>query len=569
MIQKNVFGKMVFLNYRGPELWTQYWDRIDHLTINKILISKDDPNLQFELANADALLLKPVGDKINKEFIDMAPKLKYIGMLGTGTQGVDLAYCNSKKIVVTNIRDYATEGVVEITFGWIFDQIREIEREKNEARRGDYSGSTFSGVEIKGKNFGVIGLGNIGRRTAEIAKAFGANVRYWSRNRKESEEQILGIEYMELNTLIQTSDFITINVAYSPEIKDFFDSDRINLIKKGAILINPSPMELINFDALVKRLNKNDMTFIFDHSDEMEEQQLNVLKGFSNCIIHLPIGFTTEEAKATKQESFAKNIENFLKGSPINVVKIDFRIVRTPLTGPGYEPMIVPNNKQWERVNLRTIQKNDFKRILSFDNRVYPTKHPVTPSIMESWYTNNPEFGMVYELGGRTVGVCAFVPLKSSSWEKIINGKLSESSLNEKDIFDSKKDNELALHNYHVEKLLLTGDHYIRILNDLNTLIKSLRKINPKLKIKGLSALGATSLGLGLFQNRFNFQEKKFISKEHILLKDNKLAVFNEKDGGQNGLSKKLKEGYSYYQRCKMLVLEPNNLSLIWSYIKT
>lgn len=520
---------MIFLNYRGPELWTQYWHRIDRLTTNKILISKDSSNLQTELKNADVLLLKPVGDKINKAFIDLAPKLKYIGMLGTGTGGIDLAYCNSKKIVVTNVRDYATEGVVEITFGWIFDQIREIEREKNEARRGDYSGSTFGGVEIKGKNFGVIGLGNIGRRTAEIAKAFGANVRYWSRNRRESEEKILGIEYMDVNNLIQTSDFITLNISFAPETRDFLDSERINLIKKGAILINPSPMELINFDALVKRLDKNDMTFIFDHSDEVEPKQLNILKKFSNCIIHLPIGFTTKEATATKQESFAKNIESFLRGSPKNVVKIDFRIVRTPLTGPGYEPMIVPEKKQWARVNLRPINKSDYKRILSFDNRVYPTADSVTPDAMKTWYQNNPEFGMVYELGGRTVGVCAFIPLKRSSWEKIISGKLSESDLGSKNIFDIQKDNEIALHNYHVEKLLLTEDYYIRILSDLNKLIGNLKKINPKLKIAGLSALGTTSLGLGLFQNRFNFQEKKFISTEHILLKDKKLSLLMKK----------------------------------------
>jgi len=559
---------MVFFNYRGPELWTQYWHRIDRLTTNKILISKDDPNLKSELKNADALLLKPVGDKINKAFIDMAPKLRFIGMLGTGTGGIDLAYCNSKKIVVTNVRDYATEGVVEITFGWIFDQIREIEREKNEARKGDYSGSTFGGVEIKGKNFGVIGLGNIGHRTAEIAKAFGANVRYWSRNRRESEEKILDIKYMDVNSLIQASDFITLNISSTPETRNFLDGERINLIKKGAILINPSPMELINFDALVKRLNKNDMTFIFDHSDEVEPKQLNVLKNFSNCIVHLPIGFTTEEATATKQESFAKNIESFLRGSPKNVVRVDFRIVRTPLTGPGYEPMIVPNKKQWSQVNLRPINKSDYKRILGFDNRVYPTANSVTPATMKAWYTNNPEFGMVYELGGRTVGVCAFIPLKRSSWEKVINGKLSESDLGSKDIFDIQKENEIALHNYHVEKLLLTENYYIRILSDLNKLIENLKKINPKLKIAGLSALGTTSLGLGLFQNRLNFQEKKYISTEHILLKGKKLSLFNEKDGGQKGLSKKLQDGYIYYQRCKMIVLEPSDFSFVWSYIK-
>jgi len=559
---------MVFLNYKGSELWSQYWQRIDRFTTNKVLISKDDSKLQSELKEADALFLKPVGDKINKEFIDMAPKLRFIGMLGTGTGGIDLAYCNSKKIVVTNVRDYATEGVVEITFGWIFDQIREIEREKNVARKGDYSGLTFSGVEIKGKNFGVIGLGNIGRRTAEIAKAFGANVRYWSRNRRGSEEKILGIQYMDVNSLIQTSDFITLNISLTPETKDFLDDKKINLIKKRSILINPSPMELINFDALVKRLNKNDMTFIFDHSDEVEPKQLNILKNFSNCIVHLPIGFTTEEATATKQESFAKNIESFLRGSPKNVVKVDFRIVRTPLTGPGYEPMITPNKKQWSQVNLRPINKNDYKRILGFDNRVYPTADPVTPAFMGTWYTNNPEFGMVYELGGRTVGVCTFIPLKRSSWEKVINGKLSESDLGSKDIFDIQKENEIALHNYHVEKLFLTEDYYVRILNDLNKLIENLKKINPKLRIAGLSAFGTTSLGLGLFQNRFNFQEKKFISTEHILLKGKKLSLFDEKDGGQKGLAKKLQNGYTYYQRCKMIVIEPSDFSLVWSYIK-
>jgi len=561
------FKKMVFLNYRGPELWTQYWHRIEPLTINKILISKDDPKLQSELKNTDALLLKPVGDKISKEFIDTIPNLKYIGMLGTGTGGIDLAYCNSKKIVVTNVRDYATEGVVEMTFGWIFDQIREIEREKNEARRGDYSGSTFGGVEIKGKNFGVIGLGNIGRRTAEIAKAFGANVRYWSRQRREMEEKNLDIEYMDINKLIQSSDFITLNVASNPETRDFLDGEKINLIKKGAVLINPSPMELISFDALVKRLNKNDMTFIFDHSDEVEAKQLEVLKRFSNCIIHLPIGFTTEEATATKQESFARNIENYLRGSPKNVVRLDFRIIKTPLTGPGYEPMVIPNKKQWLSVNLRLIGKSDYRRILGFDNRVYPTKNPVTPTNMGTWYSNNPEFGMVYEFGGKTVGVCAFVPLKSSSWEKVINGTLSESDLGYKDIFDIKKDNEIALHNYHMEKLFLTENYYIKILSDLNKLLENLKKLNPELKIVGFSALGTTSLGLGLFQNRFNFQEKKFVSTEHILLKGKKLVLFNEIDGGQKALSKKLQEGYTYYQRCKMIVLEPNDFSLIWSYV--
>ena len=568
MKPSKVFEKTVFLNFNGTELWPQYWDRINQLTKNKVLILKDDPNLVSELKDADALFLKPVGDKINKDFIDLAPKLKYIGMMGTGTGGIDVAYCKSKKIIVTNIRDYATEGVVEITFGWIFDKIREIEREKNIARQGDYSGSSFKGVEIKGKNYGVIGLGNIGHRTAEIAKAFGANVIYWSRTRREADEKVIGIEYMDVNELLKISDFITLNISSTPETKEFLNTERINLIKKGAILINPSPMELINFDSLVNRLKRNDITFIFDHSDEVEQKQLDVLKKLNNCIIHLPIGFTTEEATATKQENFVKNIEGFVKGSPVNVVTLDFRIRKTPLTGPGYEPMLIPDRKQWLKSNLLPINKGYFKRILSFDNRVYPTKSPVTSGMMSFWYKKNPDFGMVYDIGGKTIGVCAFIPLKKSSWEKVINGELSESDIRPDDIFDISKDNEIALHNYHVEKLLLTEDYYIRIFKDLNKLIENLRKINPKIKLIGVSAFATTSLGLGLFQNRLGFHEKKFVSTEHILLKDNKLALFDEKNGGQKQLDKKLLNGYVYYQRCKMIILEPNDLSVVWTFIK-
>ncbi len=111
----------------------------------RILISVNEPKLSSELRDADALFLKPVGDKINKEFIDKAPKLKYIGMMGTGVGAIDTVYCKTKNIVVTNIKDYATEGVAEITFGWIFDKIREMERVGKKVKEGDYSGSTFTG----------------------------------------------------------------------------------------------------------------------------------------------------------------------------------------------------------------------------------------------------------------------------------------------------------------------------------------------------------------------------------------------------------------------------------------
>lgn len=564
----NKFNKALFLNYTGSELSNQYWYRIDQIIRHKVFISANDPKLTVELKDADALFLKPVGDKINKEFIDKAPSLKYIGMMGTGVGGIDTIYCKSRKVTVTNVKDYATEGVAEITFGMIFDQIREIERAKKVARKGDYSGSTFGGSEIKGKKFGVIGLGHIGLRIAGIAKAFGAEVRYYSRNRKTAEEADLGIEYLNVDKLLETSDFITLNLALVPETKNFLNQNRIALIKKKAILVNTSPMELLDFDALVARLKKNDMTFIFDHSDEVEPIKLEKLKKIPNCIIHLPIGFTTAEATVTKQEVFLNNIESFLKGTPNNVVNLDFRVITSPLTGPGYERVTSSERGQWLQTNLRSYKNDDYKKILEQDRIVYPTAKPVNKKTINSWYVTNPEFGMIYEIDSKVVGTCMVVPLNRQSWEKLIKGDLLESDLDKEAIFDNSKDKEIALHIYHMEKLLLTEKFYSRILIDLNKIIENLRKSNHKLKIIGSSSLCTTGLALDLFQDRFNYEEKAYRSTEHIISKGNNLYIFDTKINSVKKLQEKLKRGFAYHHRCKMLELYPRDFSIIWSYLK-
>ena len=94
----------------------------------------------------------------------------------------------------------------------------------------------------------------------------------------------------------------------------------MSLIKKGALLVNPSPMELIGLKALVSRLKKKAISFILDHSDEMTKEQLRLLKPYKNCLIYPPIAYTTEEATALKKDIFVDNLENFLKGKPSNKV---------------------------------------------------------------------------------------------------------------------------------------------------------------------------------------------------------------------------------------------------------
>ncbi len=311
------YSKIICLDFTGDELEAALWEKIDHLCDTRIRTNNIQSISADDLQVADCLLVK-LGAHIDKKVIDQLPALKYIGMLGTGYGGIDTAYAASKGITVTNIADYATEGVAEFTFGILLEYLRDISRAKRQARDGDYS-DDFVGTEIRCKRFGVIGLGDIGTRTAQLAQAFGADVWYWSRHRKP-EIEAAGIRYCELDKLLATSDIVTINLALNAETEGMIHAARIKSLKKQAIVINTSPMELLEFDALVKRLRKNDLTFMLDHSDEMTVEQLVAMQPMNNCIVYPPIAYLSREASKLKKDIYIDNIESFLKHKAKNKV---------------------------------------------------------------------------------------------------------------------------------------------------------------------------------------------------------------------------------------------------------
>lgn len=295
------------------------WARIAKLTKSKVLLPKDSPEIAKELSASDCLLVK-LGASVDKTMIDSAPILKYIGMFGTGYGRIDTAYARKKGITVCNIAGYSQEGVAELVFAMLLEHLRDLCRAKSQAKAGDYSEATFAGTEIMNKKFGVIGLGRNGRRVAEIAKnGFKANVRYWSRNRKPDAEET-GTAYMEIDSLLKRSDFLSVNFALTPETEKFFDRNKMDLIKPGCVIVTTVQNEVFNFEALVQRLKKNDITFIMDHSDELTQDQARELSKYPNCIMYPPIGYITKEATSAKLGMFVDNLENFLDGKPFNKV---------------------------------------------------------------------------------------------------------------------------------------------------------------------------------------------------------------------------------------------------------
>lgn len=225
------FKKILLINIPDKSLGEDYWKRINVLSSQKVSLPKDDPKTKEELKDTDCLLVS-FGLVVDKEMIDGAPNLKYIGVLATAFGKIDVAYAKKKKVVVANLAGYSTESVAEFTIAAILETIRGLEIGKKRARDGKYDETGIPAWEIKDKIFGVIGLGSIGKRVAEIAQGFGADTRYWSKNRKKDAEK-RGIKYESLDNLIQKADFLSINLAQNKDTQGLFNKTRFQQVKMG------------------------------------------------------------------------------------------------------------------------------------------------------------------------------------------------------------------------------------------------------------------------------------------------------------------------------------------------
>lgn len=287
---------------------------MDNLYERRVLLSRDDSSLMSELKDCDVLLL---GFQVptDKDIFDAAPNLKLINILATAYGTVNLEEASKRDIPVCNLAGYSTEAVAEFTIATLLYHARQLEEGVKRGKAGNYDFEGMSARELKSSNFGVVGLGSIGGRVAELAAGFSANVSYWSREPKD-----VPFTYKGLDKLLAESDYLSINVAQTPDTEHMLNADTIPKIKSGAVVISTVPPEVVDTDAMAARLAKGDITYISDHGDEMSEENLNKLKQRSNCLLLPAIGFITAEARINKQEIFVSNMTGFLEGKVQNRV---------------------------------------------------------------------------------------------------------------------------------------------------------------------------------------------------------------------------------------------------------
>ena len=264
---------------------------------------------------------------ISDKDIDVLPDLKYIGVLATGYNVVDVEAAKQKGIVVTNIPAYSTRSVAQMVFAHILNITQRVEHYACLNRQGKWSDSAdFSYwdtelIELDGKWMGIVGFGNIGQATARIALAFGMKVAVFTS--KPQSDLPEGIIKMDLDQLFSTCDVVSLHCPLTPSTKEMVNAKRLNLMKPNAILINTGRGPLVNEQDLADALNEGRiMAAGIDVLSIEPADPSNPLLSARNCFITPHIAWATKEARTRLMQIAVSNLKEFLNGNVVNNVAI-------------------------------------------------------------------------------------------------------------------------------------------------------------------------------------------------------------------------------------------------------
>jgi glycerate dehydrogenase len=249
---------------------------------------------------------------IDKEILDNS-NIKFIQIAATGMNNVDLKYAKSKGILVKNVAGYSTKSVVQQTFALVLGLINKVKYFDKYTREEYPKSKIFTHIidwfEISGKKWGIIGLGTIGKEVAKIAKAFGAEVIYYSTSGKNNNSSYKRVSLKELLT---TSDIISIHAPLNDNTKNLIGKDELLSMKDGAVLVNLGRGGIINEKELCEVLKKKDILVGLDVFEKEPIAANNPLLKFKDKTLLSPhIAWTSREARKTLMDGIYKNIEEF------------------------------------------------------------------------------------------------------------------------------------------------------------------------------------------------------------------------------------------------------------------
>lgn len=274
-------------------------------------------------AEADIVLTNKV--VLGRKEMEQLPHLKYIGVLATGYNVVDVAYAHERGIIVTNVPAYSTESVAQMVFAHLLTVTNRTEHYAIQNRQcrwtsnSDFCYWDFPLMELAGKTFGVVGLGNIGRRVAEIALAFGMQVK--ALTSKAVESLPVGIEKVSLEELLSVSDVLSLHCPLTENTRHIIKKETLSLMKSSSILINTGRGLLVDERAVADALTTQRLAaFCADVLTEEPPKADNPLLSQPHAFITPHIAWASTEARARLLQVAIGNVRAFVTGKPQNVV---------------------------------------------------------------------------------------------------------------------------------------------------------------------------------------------------------------------------------------------------------
>ena len=279
--------------------------------------SLDENVLLSELDGADVAVIANM--PFPSSVVSKANGLKFIDVAFTGTDHVGLDAARERGIAVSNASGYSNEAVSELVLGMVLSFMRNISKVEERCREGkDKTG--LVGCEVKGKTVGIVGLGKIGRRTAEIFNVLGANILASSRSRHMDAPSY--VNEVELDELLESSDIVVLHCPLTPETRGLIGKSELEKMKKSAILVNVARGPVVDEKALVEALENGEIAgALVDVFDKEPPLALDTpLLSAPNTLLTPHVAFATKESMSLRAEIVFDNLRAWMEGRQINTI---------------------------------------------------------------------------------------------------------------------------------------------------------------------------------------------------------------------------------------------------------
>jgi glycerate dehydrogenase len=281
--------------------------------------------MENHAADADVLLTNKT--PVRKDVIDQLHNLKFIGVLATGYNIIDVSAATKRGIIVSNIPGYGTYSVAQLTFALLLELCHRTQRHSDSVHEGKWARSKdwcywdYPLVELAEKTIGVIGFGSIGQKVGDMATAFGMNI-LGSARTKSDQSHRENFRWVDTPELLEKSDVVSIHCPLTPETKGLINSKSLASMKKSAFLLNTSRGPIIVDEDLAAALNNGVIAGAgIDVLSAEPPHADNPLLTAKNCIITPHIAWATKEARTRLMAMALNNLNAFVNGTPANVVR--------------------------------------------------------------------------------------------------------------------------------------------------------------------------------------------------------------------------------------------------------